>query len=49
MSTADAARRDLIRRLQELRRGNAAQPIPSGKRYTRKDKHTNQRGADDDT
>jgi hypothetical protein len=28
-----------VRQVQELRRSNAAQPIPSGKTYTRKIKH----------
>jgi hypothetical protein len=28
-----------VRQVQELRRSNAAQPIPSGKVYTRKTKH----------
>lgn len=29
-----------VRRVQELRRSNAARPVPSGKRYVRKPKHT---------
>lgn len=29
----------LMRGMQNLRRSNAAQPIPSGKTYTRKRKH----------
>ena len=30
-----------INRIQELRRSNAATPIPSKKKYTRKKKHKN--------
>lgn len=29
-----------VRRVQELRRSNAATPVPSGKRYSRKPKHS---------
>ena len=30
-----------VNRVQELRRSNAATPIPSKKKYTRKEKHKN--------
>jgi hypothetical protein len=30
---------DKVKRVQELRRSNAATPIPSKKKYTRKTKH----------
>jgi hypothetical protein len=33
--------RDKVRRIQELRRSNAAQPVRNKKKYTRKTKHKN--------
>jgi len=33
--------RDKVRRIQELRRSNAAQPVRNKKKYTRKIKHKN--------
>ena len=33
--------RDKVKRIQELRRSNAAQPIRNKKKYTRKIKHKN--------
>ena len=33
-----------VKRIQELRRSNAAQPIPSKKVYSRKRKHKNKTG-----
>jgi hypothetical protein len=33
--------RDKVRRIQELRRSNAAQPVRNKKTYTRKIKHKN--------
>jgi hypothetical protein len=33
--------RDKVKRVQELRRSNAASAIPSKKKYTRKRKHKN--------
>lgn len=33
--------RDKVKRIQELRRSNAATAIPSKKKYTRKRKHKN--------
>jgi hypothetical protein len=32
---------DKVRRIQELRRSNAAQPVRNKKKYTRKTKHKN--------
>jgi hypothetical protein len=39
-----------VRQVQELRRSNAARPIPSGKQYRRRPKHKvqwNRRGKED--
>jgi hypothetical protein len=33
--------RDKVKRIQELRRSNAAQPVRNKKKYTRKTKHKN--------
>jgi len=33
--------RDKVKRIQELRRSNAAQPVRNKKKYTRKIKHKN--------
>ncbi len=33
---------DKVKRIQELRRSNAAQPVRNKKKYTRKTKHKNQ-------
>lgn len=33
--------REKVIRIQELRRSNAATPVPSKKKYTRKQKHKN--------
>jgi len=33
--------RDKVKRIQELRRSNAAQPVRNKKKYTRKKKHKN--------
>jgi len=38
-SPAYTGNRALAEAMQQLRRSNAATPIPSGKRYTRKIKH----------
>jgi len=35
------ALRDKVKRIQELRRSNAAQPVRNKKKYTRKIKHKN--------
>jgi hypothetical protein len=32
---------DKVKRIQELRRSNAAQPVRNKKKYTRKQKHKN--------
>ncbi len=37
-----------VRRVQELRRSNAAQPIPAGTDYKRKPKHGNWQDDDED-
>ena len=34
--------RDKVKRIQELRRSNAAQPVRNKKKYTRKTKYKNQ-------
>lgn len=34
-----------VQRIQELRRSNAARPIPSGKTYKRNQKHRNKQEA----
>jgi hypothetical protein len=33
--------KDKVRRIQELRRSNASQPVRNKKKYTRKKKHKN--------
>jgi len=33
--------KDKVKRIQELRRSNAAQPVRNKKKYTRKTKHKN--------